>query len=226
MSMMKYGTSVLAVALIFVAVLLPFVLAFQGNSSSYTSDQKFDSITGSQSTTNSSSFIQRFIGGLQAVANYTSNLFSGRFGILDNEGVIYEQISACANLSSQNVVYNLTQSVNSAGTCFNITANNITLSCNGFTINYSISVAGQGVYNRGYNDSVIENCVIGLGRNNATNSYALFFRNMTGNRTIIRNNTIITGGNVNIVSGNYGVFLSNADFVNITDNRMFTLARS
>ena len=62
-------------------------LGFQGSSSSFSSDNKFDHVTGSDNLTGSSSFLQRFIGGDQPVANTTSSSFTGRFGILEiNKG--------------------------------------------------------------------------------------------------------------------------------------------
>ena len=43
---------------------------------------------------------------------------------------------SCGNLASANTIYYLNQSVTSTDTCFNIQANNITLDCNGYKINY------------------------------------------------------------------------------------------
>lgn len=50
-----------------IIVLLPMIFAFQGSSSSYTTDIKFDIVTGTQADTQSTSFLQRFIGGFQNI---------------------------------------------------------------------------------------------------------------------------------------------------------------
>ncbi|PIZ97540.1 hypothetical protein COX84_03045, partial [Candidatus Micrarchaeota archaeon CG_4_10_14_0_2_um_filter_49_7] len=69
-------------------------------------------------------------------------------------------VDACQDLSTAGMTYVLNQSVSSAGTCFNITANNVTLDCDGYTINYSGSGVGYGVNVTGVNYSVVKNCVI------------------------------------------------------------------
>ena len=53
-------------------------------------------------------------------------------------GVSATDISACGNLTSSDT-YVLTQNVTSTATCMNISASNVTLDCQGFTINYSSS---------------------------------------------------------------------------------------
>ena len=61
-------------------------------------------------------------------------------------GSLVQYIDDCGTLNTTNGVYALTNNVNSTGTCFNISANNVTLDCQGYTINYSSdgSVAGYG----------------------------------------------------------------------------------
>ncbi|MEM3122268.1 MAG: hypothetical protein QXH60_02390 [Candidatus Pacearchaeota archaeon] len=56
------------------------VYAFQGSSGNYSSDNKLDSF--SQGNASSESFSQRLIGGVKTVGQYTTGIFSGRFGIL------------------------------------------------------------------------------------------------------------------------------------------------
>gem|GEM_PF-3439706 len=60
-------------------------------------------------------------------------------------------ISSCQNLDAENMTYYLNQSVNSSGTCFNIIANNITLDCQGNSIDYANSETGYGIFG-GYRD--------------------------------------------------------------------------
>lgn len=58
-------------------------------------------------------------------------------------------VTACGTLSSANTVYDLLNNVNStSGTCFTISASNITLNCNGNTINFSQapSSSAYGIY--------------------------------------------------------------------------------
>jgi len=68
--------------LFFIFILISFIFAFQGSSSSYTSDIKSDSF--SETNSSSTSFTQRIIGGFQTVGQYLTDSFSGRFGILDS----------------------------------------------------------------------------------------------------------------------------------------------
>ena len=46
------------------------------------------------------------------------------------------QVSQCGALNTGNVIYNLRTNVSSTGTCFNVLANNNTLDCHGFNINF------------------------------------------------------------------------------------------
>ncbi len=62
---------------------------------------------------------------------------------LSGSVVSAEELTSCQTISASGY-YNLTQSVNSFGTCFTITANDVELDCNGLTINYSQSVRGMG----------------------------------------------------------------------------------
>ena len=68
-------------ALFFIFFLISFIFAYQGSSSSYTTDIKQDSFA--ETNASSSSFTQRLIGGIQTVGQYLTDSFSGRFGILE-----------------------------------------------------------------------------------------------------------------------------------------------
>ncbi len=60
---------------------------------------------------------------------------------------VQELVSDCRELNQTNEVYILQNDVSSTGTCFNITAENITLDCNGYEINYSYAgTLGYGIY--------------------------------------------------------------------------------
>lgn len=102
------------------------------------------------------------------------------------------EISVCTNLNSANTVYDLTANVNSTATCMNVSANNVTLDCHGFTINYSTSSTGYGVNNMdGHYNSTIRNCVIIQGGTSA-NSYGIYHVDAYNNT--IFNNSILTSG--------------------------------
>jgi len=54
-------------------------------------------------------------------------------------------INECSNLNTANTIYELSNTVNSTGTCMNITSDDITLDCKGFNLNYSSSSYGYGI---------------------------------------------------------------------------------
>jgi len=81
------------------------------------------------------------------------------------------EIDSCQTLSSANTVYTLNQTVNSSGTCFTISGENITLDCAGYTINYSVGGGANqyGVYST-QNYTKVWNCTIIDGNISAANS--------------------------------------------------------
>ena len=97
-------------------------------------------------------------------------------------------ISSCGTLSSAGT-YTLTQNVNSAGTCFTIGADNITLDGAGYTINYSQSEVGHGIDNDGgYDNITIQNLNIVQTNDTVYNSHTIQANGMIN--SIIRNNII------------------------------------
>ncbi len=198
--------------------------SFSGTSSSYTVDSKSDVVTATNVT--STSFTQRFIGGIQAVARYVSNLFSGRFGVLEEatSATTTTIIYACGDLNSANTVYILNNSVNSSGTCFNVLANSISLNCNSSIVNYSQSANGYAILNKGYNHTNIQNCNITQGSNTRTNSYAVYFLN--GTNSTITNNNIITYGPTSSNANNHNVFLVGYKNNTLSSNSLVTKGRS
>jgi uncharacterized delta-60 repeat protein len=126
------------------------------------------------------------------------------------------EISSCQELDTPDTVYTLTQNVNSAGTCFNVTANNVELDCNGFLINYSQSITGYGVIvSSSYNSTTIKNCNIVQG-GTSSSSYAVYPQSKNQNSTII-NNTITTAGNFSI-----GIILTSTAYKNSVYNNTIT----
>ncbi|MDP3027172.1 MAG: LamG-like jellyroll fold domain-containing protein, partial [Nanoarchaeota archaeon] len=126
----------------------------------------------------------------------------------------------CGNLNIPNTIYNLTQNVSSTGTCFNVTANNVTLNCNGYEINYSSDGGNYeyGIYSN-QNFTTIKNCRIKEGLTGGDYDYAIYF-NGTKNGTI-NNNTITTSG-----SRGYGILLYSSSNSNTLSSNNITTSGS
>lgn len=76
------------------------------------------------------------------------------------QGSFNPNVSACAELNESDGIYNLTQNVSIDGsTCFTITAPNVTLDCNGYSITGDNSSTTYGVYSTQPN-TTIKNCQI------------------------------------------------------------------
>jgi len=127
-------------------------------------------------------------------------------------------ISACGALSTADAVYTLTSSVSSTSTCFTIGADNITLDCDGYMINYSQSLAGYGINNTlGYDYITIKNCIIIQGNTSTEVSHAILFNN-TAFYGVVQNNTIDTYGEDCI-----GVYtLNQSHNITILNNTIYT----
>src|SRR3989338_61508 len=124
-------------------------------------------------------------------------------------------LTACRTLDTANRVYHLANDVTSSATCFTIGANNITLDCHGYEINYSQSSVGYGVTSTNFNATTIRSCNIvqGLPETPVTASYGIFlttssFNNITNN-TIIVNGTTTFGMRLRSSSINNSVYLNN-----------------
>jgi len=61
---------------------------------------------------------------------------------------------------AENGIYFLNQSVTSTGNCFNITANNVTLDCQGFLINHTGLPNNTGILVNGVSNVTIRNCTV------------------------------------------------------------------
>ncbi|MFA6461944.1 MAG: LamG-like jellyroll fold domain-containing protein [Candidatus Woesearchaeota archaeon] len=108
-----------------------------------------------------------------------------------NEVTIQEtasNTSTCGTLTSS---LTLNNDVNSSGTCFNITASDLTLDCNGHTIysalnnsgNYSYAITAQNLSN-----ITIDNCIVIEGENAYYYSNAIYLSNING--MIFTNNRV------------------------------------
>lgn len=199
------------------------VSGLTGTSASYSMDAKVD--TGASATNASSaSFLQRFIMGIREVGEYVSASFAGRFGILGVEADVTVSVTACRALNQTNTIYNLTQDVSGTGTCFTVSANNVSLQCNGYMINYSQTTTGYGVTANGYNNTHISNCTIVQGNTTGKNSYAIYFRNAGG--ADIRNNTVWTFGPTTTNARNYGIHFYKYKNSSVLNNNFTTSGRN
>lgn len=188
----KRKIGIVIVLMLMILVSIAGVIAFQAASGNFSVWSKFD-FGASQTEGTSGSFVSRFIFGSQPVSQYSSGSFSGRFGVLEDSSTAsdYTNVSECKNLDSENTLYKLNASVSSAGTCFTVLANNVTLDCDGYAINYSQSSRGYALMTTHYNDTTIRNCEITQG-SYISRSYAIYSRynfNLTSH-----NNNITTFG--------------------------------
>ena len=136
---------------------------------------------------------------------------------------IYESpfINSCKNLSTSGQTYTLTSNVSSQGTCFNITAANITLNCNAYYINYSTDGAANtyGIYTNQFN-TTINNCNIVDGNYSSLNSerQGIYFYGV--NSGTINNNYVRT-------NNSQAIYLRNAaEFNNVTDNFVSSISNA
>ncbi len=121
---------------------------------------------------------------------------SGNLNITDDREVTTSEGSQCGTISAANQVYTLQNNVTSTGTCFTLAANNITLDCNGYWINYSTGGAQStyGIYSSGYENHTIRNCYLTDGNNASAKNYRTAISMVSVNNTIIENNYIQTYG--------------------------------
>ncbi|NOZ80469.1 MAG: hypothetical protein GXP63_02255 [DPANN group archaeon] len=128
-------------------------------------------------------------------------------------------LTSCGTLNDADAKYILASDVNSSGTCFTIAANNITLDCKDYQINYSQSSAGYGITVNGYDYTNITNCDLTIGDLSQTNSYAISISGGASN-TSITNVTIFTSGNTGSNTYNFGIYLNNAVYSLIKGNNI------
>ena len=120
-------------------------------------------------------------------------------------------ISACANLSIAGRSYTLNQSVSITGaTCFNISAENITLNCNGYSVTGNNATSTWGIYSTN-NRTIIRNCVV------SSFSTGIFF-NGTDYGSINNSTVTITHtGLSNDVQGRGIMLYGSANYNNVTN---------
>ena len=162
----------------------------------------------------------------------TSSLAKVNIGVVDYAPLTSRQALQCGALSAAGATYNLSANVSISGaSCFNVTAANITLDCNGFGMAGNNSSSTSGVYSNQFNTTV-RNCQIS---NFSTGIYFSGATNGTIQNTSINITQTITdkdvhgiyfynGANYNRIIGSsayassgYGIFLrSGSSFNTIT----------
>lgn len=116
-------------------------------------------------------------------------------------------ISACSVLSTAGATYTLTANIanSTSSTCMNITADNVTLNCQGYFIDGKDTAGSNGIYSTKFN-STIQNCIIvdwasGIQFNTATNG---------------------TISNVNDTSNGQGIILLSSNYTSISNSRSYS----
>jgi parallel beta-helix repeat protein len=103
------------------------------------------------------------------------SVFLGLFFFVNLVSSSQISISSCRELNESDTVYVLQNNVSSTETCFNVTANNVTLDCNGYEINHSYDgTLGYGVYSN-QNLTTIRNCIIKEGTSTQKWKHGIYF---------------------------------------------------
>jgi parallel beta-helix repeat protein len=115
-------------------------------------------------------------------------------------------LTVCKELNQANEVYILLNNISTTGTCFTVTANNVTLDMNGFNITGDNIGADYGVYSNGYNETTIR-----MGKIYNFGSYGVKLVNNSNNKII----------NMTLNLNGYGIYLeesSDNQLINLTVN--------
>lgn len=106
----------------------------------------------------------------------------------------FSAVSSCQKLDIENQVYKMIINVSNSGSCFNVSADNITLDCQGYSVGFSN--AGRGINGHRVNSTTIRNCYIidtvGDG------SEGIFFNGVSENTTVYNNTFFTSGNSINI----------------------------
>ncbi|MBI2102076.1 right-handed parallel beta-helix repeat-containing protein, partial [Candidatus Woesearchaeota archaeon] len=99
--------------------------------------------------------------------------------------------------------------------CFKVLANNVTIDCHGFEVNYSQSVVGYGVNISRYNYTTIRSCYVTQG-SGSTFSYGVYVLNSSN--SIFYNNSVQVRG-----SSGYGMYLVSSTHSSMIYNNNITI---
>jgi parallel beta-helix repeat protein len=147
--------------------------------------------------------------------------FDDNVGNINNTSIytlVTNGIYDCATLSTANSIYTLQNDVNSTGTCFTVSAVNITLDCNSKWINYSRAGTSltHGVYSTA-NNTTVRNCNIIDGNWTSPNNdrRGIIFFNLVNGK--IENNFVN-------VSNSEAIYVINNNYTNASGNRAYSRA--
>ncbi len=193
---------------------------FSTNNSGTWENASYVSFSGSSNTSWNVTTLNSTAGTLVAwcvYANDTSGNMNDTSCQSGNEFLLTTTAAAvCGDITSDTT---LTNNVSADATCFNILANDITLDCAGYWINYSKVSVGYGVNITGYDNTTIKNCNIYQGGPTIADAHAIYFSNSKyGNVT---NNSI----NITLTSGNAGTgiyLISSSNNNTVSDNTINT----
>jgi len=126
------------------------------------------------------------------------------------------EVGVCGTLDQENETYILNQSASTDGTCFTITANNVTLDCQGNNIVYSNDGSNNeyGVYST-MNNTNIKNCIVDDGNWTTTQAdrFGIYFNG-------VENGTL--ENNIVNISQRRGIYLSSSSNYNTLTNNIGT----
>lgn len=100
-----------------------------------------------------------------------------------------ENTTACRILNVSGTTYNMTQDVDASGTCYVVTANNVSLDCKGKKVTFG---SGYGFQNDGFNYTTLFNCTFIQKWPSAAQAAGVFYSNMTffGNVSYVNSTTV------------------------------------
>ncbi len=126
-------------------------------------------------------------------------------------------ISSCGNLSAANTAYILSSSLSATGsTCLRITADNVTIDCNGYRITGSNASGTYGIFTNRFN-TTIRNC-------NISNFATGIVLNGSANSTVSNVSSATTCNQNGGRGDGDGIYMQNADFNSINGTNTSSIA--
>ncbi|MDD5740816.1 MAG: hypothetical protein PHH54_02420, partial [Candidatus Nanoarchaeia archaeon] len=122
-------------------------------------------------------------------------------------------VTVCANLTRENAVYTLYNNLSTTGDCFVISANNITLNLNGYTIDGDDSGSDQGITANGCNYTFIRNGTITDFR------HAIYLTYSSNN--LVDNMVIDSNSYGTLLESSLNNVFANSSFTNSTSNEVW-----
>ncbi|MEM7815482.1 MAG: NosD domain-containing protein, partial [Candidatus Aenigmatarchaeota archaeon] len=136
-------------------------------------------------------------------------------------------LSGCGILNETGKTYSLIANItNWVGTCMNVSADNITLDCQGHTIDGDDSGEGSGIVNFGYDGITITGCLVsdffsGIHLSNATENANIFNNTLTSNTNY---GIMVSGSSNNVISNN--TFTYNERGIRLMHSRNITIEKN